>query len=155
MPNINVNIPLYFTGITTHTHTHIYIYIYKTRAEAVSNGFCSSVCRPSSCIFRNWSRLSLKIYMFTTLYFIYIYIYIWNSLKGWKRRDEIGLATLFHDLPLLTVAFLSGEVIKRWGRVPFLSGPAPPPITVSFSFPSLFPTRCDYFKRIVVRHCYM
>ena len=25
-----------------------------------------------------------------------------------------------------------GELIKRWGRVPFLSGPTPPPLKVSY-----------------------
>ena len=27
-----------------------------------------------------------------------------------------------------------GELIKRWGRVPFLSGPTPPPLKVRFIF---------------------
>ena len=40
MPNIIVNIPLYFTGITISL---IYIYIYWTRAQVVGNGFRSSV----------------------------------------------------------------------------------------------------------------
>ena len=40
MPNIIINIPLYFTGITISL---IYIYIYWTRAQVVGNGFCSSV----------------------------------------------------------------------------------------------------------------
>ena len=38
MPNIIVNIPLYFTGITISL-----IYIYWTRAQVVDNGFCTSV----------------------------------------------------------------------------------------------------------------
>ena len=38
MPNIIINIPLYFTGITISL-----IYIYWTRAQVVDNGFCSSV----------------------------------------------------------------------------------------------------------------
>ena len=38
MPNIIINIPLYFTGITIS-----FIYIYWTRALVVGNGFCSSV----------------------------------------------------------------------------------------------------------------
>ena len=39
MPNIIINIPLYFTGITISL---IYS-IYWTRAQVVGNGFCSSV----------------------------------------------------------------------------------------------------------------
>ena len=38
MPNIIINIPLFFTGITISL-----IYIYWTRAQVVSNGFCSWV----------------------------------------------------------------------------------------------------------------
>ena len=38
------NIPLYFTGITISL-----IYIYWTRAQVVSNGFCSSVVEHWSC----------------------------------------------------------------------------------------------------------
>ena len=38
MPNIIMNIPLYFTGITISL-----IYIYWTRAQVVDNDFCSSV----------------------------------------------------------------------------------------------------------------
>ena len=40
MPNIIINIPLYFAGITMSL---VYIYIYSTRAQVVGNGFCSSV----------------------------------------------------------------------------------------------------------------
>ena len=38
MPNIIINIPLFFTGITISL-----IYIYWTHAQVVGNGFCSSV----------------------------------------------------------------------------------------------------------------
>ena len=38
MPNIIINIPLFFTGITISS-----TYIYLTRAQVVGNGFCSSV----------------------------------------------------------------------------------------------------------------
>ena len=38
MPNIIINIPLFFTGITISL-----INIYWTRAQVVGNGFCSSV----------------------------------------------------------------------------------------------------------------
>ena len=95
MPNININIPLYFTGITTHIplyfngitilECNIYIYIYTELAPKLSATAsvaqlverCSRVQRARvqfpaedlECIFRNWSRLGLKMYIFLTLEF--------------------------------------------------------------------------------------
>ena len=90
MPNIIFNIPLYFTGVTIYIPS-----IYRTRTQAHGNGFCSSVGRallqrssvaasipsrrPWSCIFRNWSRLGLKMYIFLTLEFTLLYKNIYRK----------------------------------------------------------------------------
>ena len=61
MPNIIINIPLYFTGITTSL-----IYIYWIRAQVVGNGFCSSVVEHWSSIPEDASsipsRKALELY---------------------------------------------------------------------------------------------
>ena len=78
MPNIIINIPLYFTGITTHIYAELAPKLSATASVAQlverwsrdPEGAGSIPSRrPWSCIFRNWSRLSLKMYIFTTLEF--------------------------------------------------------------------------------------
>ena len=77
----------------TYIYIYIYIYIYRTRTVAPKLSATSSVAhdplvehwsrdpegagsipsrRPWSCIFRNWSRFGLKMYIFLTLEFTYI-----------------------------------------------------------------------------------
>ena len=78
MPNIIINIPVYFTSITTLLYTELAPKLSATASVAQlvkrwsrdpeGAGSIPSQ-RPWSCIFRNWSRLSLKMYIFTTLEF--------------------------------------------------------------------------------------
>ena len=73
MPNIIFNIPLYFTGITTYIYTELAPKLTATASVAQSVECWSRDSipsrRPWSCIFRNWSRLGLKMYIFLTLEF--------------------------------------------------------------------------------------
>ena len=78
MPNIIFNIPLYFTGITTYIYTERAHKLTATASVAQSVERWSRdpgsrlefpAGRPWSCIFRNWSRLGLKMYIFLTLEF--------------------------------------------------------------------------------------
>ena len=54
MPNIIINIPLYFTGITISL-----IYIYWTRAQVVGNGFCRSSNPEDAGSIPSWKALEL------------------------------------------------------------------------------------------------
>ena len=74
----------YYLLYTLILHRHYHLHIYRTRTQAHGNGFCSSIGRalvlrsrvagsipsrrPWSCIFRNWSQLGLKMYIFLTFW---------------------------------------------------------------------------------------
>ena len=71
MPNIIINIPLYFTGIIISL-----IYIYWTRAQVVGNGFCSSVVQHwSSNTEEHRCSILLFHYSLTTCSIMHVPVY--------------------------------------------------------------------------------
>ena len=89
MPNIIFNIPLYFTGITiyiytiyTHAHGKRLLQLSRQSVMVQRSRVAGSIPsrRPWSCIFRNWSRLGLEMYIFPTLEFTLLKkIYLQNK----------------------------------------------------------------------------
>lgn len=76
-----------------------------------------------------------------TLYNTHIYSIYFYVIK------QMSLLFIFIFFVLFCLS--SGELIKRWGRVPFLPGPAPPPLLVCVHL-SAFTQCCRSFLLLYV-----